>query len=304
MYSIEPITIQAIGGTGSHQIVIGGRTEYAKMDRRDKWRAHKKFGSKEYTIKTVNEILMLPEYVDDRRLLTKVLDQIWDAPVEKLFMGIAKSAELEEPVNVARRTLFWKLKELIEALLTLYLKHVYGCNVKQVLAEWKKYVKENHIDTSSIILWTLFGHKSEIKPPKVKEQQYVANIRFNYLGYCPNVPNERIGELLNFPVDKLISELTKHIKIPVEFTKITQMLEKYVSDFHNSDVQSCKKNSLKPNKDFYKYIDSFMEGWLSLIDCLNPHLETLERHYIDKAKKMDELNKELEKLVHKLLANI
>ena len=304
MYSPAPITIQAIGGIGSHPIVIGGRTEYAKMDRRDKWRAHKQFGNKDYTVKTVNEILMLPEYIDDKRLLIDVLNRIWNAPVEQIFTGIAKSAELDEPINVARRTLFWKLKEFIEALLTLYLKHVHGCNVKQVLAEWKKYVQKNHIDTSSIILWTLFGHKSEIKPPKVKEQQYVANIRFSYLGYCPNVPNERIRELLKFPVDELISELTNHIKIPVEFAKITQMLEKYVSDHHKSNVQSCKKAPLKPNKDFYKYIDSFMEEWLTLIDCLNPHLEGLEHHYIDKAQKMDELNKELEKLVHKLLANI
>lgn len=301
MASIE--TIQAIGGYGAQPIVVGGLAHFEISDKRDKWNAHKQHGTKEFTVKVVNEIVALPEYIEDKKLLIEVLRKIWNAPIGDILFAIAKSTEIIEPMVVAHRTLFWKLKELIETVVILYLKHVHGCPVKAELSKWKKYVHKHNIDTSSIILWMLFGHKSELKPPKIKEHKLIAAIKFDYLGYCPNVPNERIAKLLTFPVDKLLEQISNKINIPITFTKITKLLKENSLEVISPKID-CKKPTIKKAKYSSDYLHNFMEAWLELNDCLKPTLISLEIQYVNNAKQIDKVSREIDEINGKLLKYI
>lgn len=293
-------TIQAIGGDGPQKMVIGGRAQFQNMDARDKWMAHKRLGKSEFTIKTINEILALPEYIEDEALLKEVLTQIWDAPNEQIFNGLVKSLELNEPTVVARRTMFWKLKELIESVIMLHLKYVQDQNVKQLAAEWRNYVRQNEIDTSSVILWSNFGKESP------NQGKYFKSIDFDYLGYCPHVPNDRIRALLQFPVDVLIGEIRRAApKLNLDALKFkklhTMLLEQINPAPVPSGVVNCKRPTIKKTTTRRAYLKAFMDAWLEFNDCLKPYLEEQEHYYVAVAKKMDAISAELEKINGQLL---
>jgi preprotein translocase subunit Sss1 len=295
-------TIQAIGGHGPIRIVVGGKTVYNNMNARDTWEAHLRLGNKEFTIKTINEILELPEYVEDDKLLCQVLKQIWEAPIEKLFYGIARRLDLDESMGVARRTLFWKFKEFIEAIVTVHLKTVQQVNIQKEFTMWRNKVKSNNVDTSSIILWSLFCKES----PSYKK--YFKNINFEYLGYCPKAPTERINALLSFPTDQLIYEIMQknnNFNV-IDFKKINEYMDIFDREQFNISqvIESCKKPDLEDSTTVSKYLNNFMETWLNLNDCLKPYLEEYEEVQIRTAKQMDTISAELEKITISVLQQL
>jgi hypothetical protein len=295
-------TIQAIGGNGPVRLVVGGKTVYYNTNARDTWEAHKRLGNKDFTIKTINEILELPEYVEDGKLLCQVLKQIWDAPVEKLFYGIARRLDLDEPIGVARRTLFWKFKEFIEAVITVYLKTVQQVDIQKEFTQWRDVVKRNNTDTSSIILWSLFSKESP------SHKKYLKNISFEYLGYCPKVPNERINALLLFPTDQLIGEIMKKNKnfSTIDFKKVNEYMDLYDREqFKIEQVKErCKKPVIEASSSVRGYLHNFMKAWLHLNDCLKPYLEEYEEIQTRTALQMDTIAGELEKITIAVLRQL
>jgi hypothetical protein len=296
-------TIQAIGGTEPMKIVVGGRAIFGNTDMRDKWDAYNLQGNPAFMVKTVNEIIVFPKYIDDEKLLKEVLIQIWDAPIEKIFKGMAHSLKLDEPVIIARRTLFWKLKELIELVTILHLKYVQKQDIKSLVEEWTQHIKDNNLDTSSVILWTIFNKSSTLNA------KYFPEVQFVYLGYCPHVSDERIKILLKFPVDKLIDDVKKEapeLDLSIlEFNNLGKMLLSHVDRMSvPSELSNCKKPVVSVDKsdNSQDYIKSFMIAWLELNDCFKPYLEEYEHYYVDTAKKMDTVSTELDSINSKLLA--
>jgi hypothetical protein len=288
--------IETIGGNGFHKKVIGGNVNYKINDFLDKWKIHKKIGDSKFTIKTVNEILCLTQYINDEELLKQVMVEIWNAPINKIFHGIVKSLKLDNPIELIYKNLFWKLKELIESIILIHLKEVQNKNISDLLVMWKDYILKNKIDTSSAILWTLFDKNSP------EYNKYFSNIEYNYLGYCPYVPNKRLIALLNFPVDILIKDI-KSIDISEELLSI----EKKINDIINisytpKNINKCIKVIIKDDfKTTREYIINFINIWLKYIKCLKPYLEDYEKHIIKEAKKIDKFSKSLSKVNSKLL---
>jgi hypothetical protein len=299
MSNIE--TIIAIGGEGPVKIVVGGKVIYKNEDMRDKWEAHKNLGKSDFTLKTINEILALPEYIDDINLLREVLKKIWDAPIEKIYNGIVKSLDLDEPIIVARRTMFWKLKELIESIILVHIKYVQKLNVKQLVAKWTSNIKKNKVDTSSVILWTLFDKTNQ------SSNEYFPDFGFTYLGYCPYASNFRIKSLLEFPLDKLINDLKNvpELKLNMlEFKKLNQILLEQVGSIETpQEINKCVKKEINASEPS-NYVHAFMEVWLDLNDCFKPFLEENEVHYIHIAKNMDDVSAELENINKQLITLI
>lgn len=288
-------TILAIGGSGTHSVVIGGRAIYKNTDNRDMWDAHKKYGNPKFIVKAVNDIMLLPEYVEDKELLIQVLKAIWDSPIEKIYNGIIRSTELDEPLIISRRTLFWKIKELIESIILLHMKIVQKSNIQNILSGWTDEIKKNKIETSSVILWSLFGQP--------KPYELFRDVDYKYLGYCVNASNFRIKELLKFPVDKIIGEI-KNANSSLDlsalnFNELNKLLiEKLEPISISSGLSSIEKPIIKFN------LESFMEAWLDLNDKLRPFLEESENYYIEISKKIETLSHELEKMNNQLLTLI
>lgn len=288
-------TIKAVNGGASYDVVVGGKTEYHIDDIKSKWAAHKKYGSgKDFLLKTINEIIQLPEYVDDIKLLTEVLEKIWRLPNKKIYMGIVKSLELNEPIQIAKRNLFWKWKELIESVVILYLGHVYKQNTKQLIQEWSKYVQDNSIDTSSITLWSLFNSDSPWYG------KYLADVvgSFQYVGYCPAIPNERMQLLMQFPIDALFVG----ISIPtVDILKIKEQIE-HAAEVHDMAISDEIDAIFKG--EFTQDLNKFVETFIKFNIKLQPYLAEQEEHAIKSAQTIDAVANEIHKFNQKLAKQI
>jgi hypothetical protein len=265
-------TIRSIGGETIHNIVIGGKSKFHVNDISSKWRAHKKHGGRNYVIKTINEIVQLPIYIDDHKLLDAVLEQIWEAPSNDTFYGIAKSIELDNPIKIAKKTLFWQWKELIEVLLLNSLSQ--KINVKAEMKQWQAHVA--NIDTSSTLLYCLFNKKS---PWYGK----YFDINYNYLGYCPNAQDIRIKALLDFPIDQFVPDKLNH----------------KIKDINNS-IENTPSTNITVTLDkgpFAKSTDEFIEQWIEFNKKIQPRLEELELNYIVVAKHIDATSKQISSLI-------
>jgi hypothetical protein len=275
------VVLKCIGGNGIYNQVVGGRVKFGSSDIKSKWKAHIKYGNPDFTPQTITEILGLSEEIDDPKLLENILKLIWEEPIEKLFNGISKSLELDESLITARRTLFWKIKELIEIVILIHLRLVQKKNIKKLIKKWDN-IK---IDTSSKILWSLFGKNN------TQKENYFPNINFTYIGYCPKVPNERIKLLLEFPLDNLINDINKvDNKFNIDFSNILENTNKIQLNisYNFSDIIKPKINKVNP------FLNEFMKCWLELVDKLKPYLKKKEEHNIKIAQHMDELSKKLD----------
>lgn len=297
--------IEAVGGNGSLKYVVGGQTEFTIMDNLDKWQSHKRSGSHEFTIKTINEITSLPEYVDDPAMLCNVLKIIWDAPNITLFNSIANNMGLVQPVHIAYHTLFWKLKELIEVISVLYLKFVQKINVPEQLTEWKTYIETNQVDTSSIILWNNFHKQSPSFGKYFK-------VNYEYKGYCPRASKERIQLLLQFPVDTLITEIDQSgaIKIaPIldptvhgRLLGLSKLIMQHSTDIEQ--INKCPRKKITWSASTEQMMDEFMREWLAFNECLKPYLVEYEKNNIELSKIINELSTILGDLKSKLMGGL
>ncbi len=278
-------TIQAIGGETIYNVVIGGKSKFHVSDITSKWRAHKRYGGRNYTIKTINEILQLPIYIEDQLLLNSVLKQIWDAPSNVIFHSIAKSIELDNPIKVAKKTLFWQWKELIESLLLGYLSQSKKINIQTEMTRWQSYVAENKIDTSSTLLYCLFNDNSPWN-----NKYFDTKIDFKYLGYCPHAQDARIKALLEFPIDQFC---------PTKLEGKIQNIYSSIRDIPDHDVVVDIDKS-----PFIDNLDEFLERWIEFNKKIQPHLEKLEASYILAAKRIDATNKQIGALITLVKKNI
>lgn len=277
-------TIQAIGGENIHDVVIGGKGHYHVNSIISKWKSHKEHGNNKFLIKTINDILQLPLYVDDPIILKEVLKNIWNAPNEKIFYGIVKSIELDEPIQIAKKNLFWKWKELIESLILIHLAKN-NIKIDVEMKKWSDHISKNKISTSSILMYCLFNKES----PFFHKYKDIPN--YNYVGFCPKIPDERIKLLMQFPIDIFTTDLK---------------IEKYINDAYDSIIKLPPKPNIhiRYNKKKFDSLDDFMTQWIDFNNKISPELEKLEEFYINMAQNIDKVNKKLEIMNKKLKIKI
>jgi len=284
------VCIKAIGGEGPYNIIIGGQSKFHIDDIKNKLDIHKRIKNDKFILKTINEIIQLPEYIEDKNLLIQVLDGIWKMSNEKIFRGIVKSLELDEPINIAKKNLFWKWKELIESTIISYLKQSF--DIKSLLKEWSAYVAEKNIDTSSIVLWCIFNTNSPW------HGKYLVDInQFEYIGYCPAVPDERIKAIMKFPIDKLF------VNIEPDIVKNIANINKQLSNSMDTIIVSDKISHIQREK-FNGDLEEIMNIWVNFNIMLQPYLEEQEKYAIRVAQDIDKVANEINEINQKLVKQI
>ncbi len=279
--------ISAIGGESSQNVLVGNKVSFHLSDIKSKWNVFKNIGKKEFLLKTVNEIVRLPVQIDEVDLMSSTLQNIWKSPDKKIFNGIVKSLQLDEPVLIAKKNIFWKWKELIEAIIVACLQ---GAAAKNTLKEWTEYVKKNNIDTSSIILWAIFNEES----PWYKK--YFPEIEFTYLGYCPNSPDARIKALFEFPIDRLKINVADTKKIVKSISSIKKILRHQIDAECTTDIQIKKP-------EWPIELVQFIDIWIDYSENLRPHLEKCENNLIDRAEQINKVSQKIESIIKYILKN-
>ena len=298
--------IGAIGGETAFSIVIGGKSKFNFNDIKDKWDVYKRIGKRQFLLKTINEIIQLPEYIEDSQLLSQVLEGIWKMPNKKIFNGIVRSLELDGPINIAKKNLFWKWKELIESVVMLHLKNNMDAkdnmNLESLLKEWSAYVDKKKIDTSSIVLWCIFNSES----PWYRKLLNGAIDNFKYVGYCPDKPNERIKILMDFPIDKLLVDANvSSFNITENLANINKQLVGHINgeSIINTSEKNNKINSI--HKDiFNEDKECFMDSWIKFNEELMPYLNEQEKYAVQVAVNIDKVADELNKINQKFANEI
>jgi hypothetical protein len=292
-------TIYAIGGNGYCKLIIGGKVDFDNMDVKDKWAAHKAYGNEDIRIKidTITDILNIHEHIENVELMRDILKLIWSKSVDLLFNGLVKRLNFDESFKISIRTLFWSIKEFVEGIVLLHLKYVHKKNINQLIADYQETVKKNQIDTSSPVLWALFG-KSGI------DTDIYRDINFTYLGYCPKVYSDRIESILSFPVDKFINEIANtslDIDLSIfKFKNIEQSLQK-LSKIETPIIINCKKIDVDFSSSNNKFMDEFMDAWIQLYDCLYPYFKEQEFKYDSIAIEIDAVNASIKNMSKPLL---
>jgi hypothetical protein len=273
--------ISAIGGLGEcMNVVIGGKINLIDK-RKYEWNVFKSYNNSKFLVKTVNEIFNFPDYIEKKEDIILFLKTLFNKSTNEIFNSLIRSFIINKPLQIAYKNLFWKIKEFIENIIILNLPKD---NKKNTLLEWETYIYENNIDTSSVILWILFNKKSPFNE--------IDNINFEYLGYCPYIPQERICTLLKFPFDNYKDCINKYIDLNKFKNKIERLLS--YDDFCKFKLNTIytKIDINNDNLSNDEIIMNYVEHWFSIAEKMKNDLEKKEKEYIKLAKLLNLISKE------------
>lgn len=307
------LTLSAIGGNGeTMKVLIGENIESLLKARTFEWNTYelteKSARNTEkltFLIKTVNEIFNFPEYIDKEDDLILMLNSLFNKSPAEIFNALVRSFIIYDPLNYAYKNLFWKIKEFIENLIILSYPNE---DIQSKLLKWEKNVSDTNIDTSSVILWTLYNKQSPFRTEELKNSKF----KFEYLGYCPYKPVDRICAILKFPFNEFENTIQHTIKLTEFHSKINKILS--VNNLCNnilSDAQLTMSHSLYDTKleaqidmqSDITHLDSFsktesikkyVKQWLNLAEKIKPLLKEKENEYISLAKTLNLAAKEFE----------
>ena len=302
---MSSLTIKAINGGEEYNLVIGGEVDFYNKDVNHKWtlyndkwnlyndnlkgdKADKADGR---LIDLINDILELPEYIDDPYLLLEICNEIKKSSTYTLFHTFIKRLKLEDSLNAAKKTLFWKWKELIEASIISFLKKK-DEKIMEAVNQWKLHIENNNINTSSIILWALFSKQSPFY------KNYLENIDFEYKGFCPKEPDLRIKYLMQFPLNDVEFTFKEDIEVfelPV-FKEINSLSKTNSPLLEKVTSNSFTVNSFTSNSTLELY--EFMNTWIAFFNKSHPLLKKYEEYCIDASSKINKTSDDIQQEIN------
>ena len=272
----------------------------------------------------INRIINLKNNENLKETMLPLLKKLYHLPASIHMLIMVKQFMLYEPVSIAIKSIFLTIKNHYENIVLLFLKarnkyitvnnlNDKKNNITELISKWTKINDDYDLQTSSIILLFLnppeeFNNELEIKISNIKKTEKLKNKidKFNYPGFCPKVPNERLKKLLQFPIEyfiKIIKKLDSSIKFP-NYAYIDNII-----------AQKLKNMPLKPNiddnlirleppehiKDNIKLCEWYVTQILELRKSFVKEGIKHESYYIEYAKILDEINTilkhELKKMV-------
>ncbi len=170
---------------------------------------------------------------------------------------------LSSPIDHCAETLFHAWRKLIEKNIVAALK----------LAGLDPPDLSHAVETSSPLIFFLMSDRD---PDLADYRKVFKDIEYDYKGYCPYQPMERLLLLLDFPVSKLFTQLP-----PVDLKNV------YVRIFSMSDPKLTRLQSVD-------WKDGTLKNHIShLIDFYNkelPIIESIEEYYTQTALNMDAIS--------------
>jgi hypothetical protein len=220
-------------------------------------------------LKTVNDIFKFPEPFDDPNELVIFLKKLVELSPNEIIKFMGHSIKIQQSFDLAMEELFFTWKDLIEIYLKiafhLYFQHLKELDsdvehkaIKDFLDEINEYVSKMGIYTSSNLLFALYPKKDTnltdipkiqiVESGKFKKEMNASikkfnEISFEYYGFCPFAPFNRVNKLTKLPVE-IVAELITNIQTEQNATKIN--LNKI--NLNKVDVNRIKHHFAKVEK--------------------------------------------------------
>jgi hypothetical protein len=246
------------------------------------WKLLPKKSNKLKQIQTVNDILNLGKFIDNPKTLCKIIKEIYNLPDADLMKALSKSLNLQEPLEIALRKLYYVWLDLIEFMLAFLLE-------------------EEHIDFSPSIPILPNINLIEFENASTETKDFIKEAKkYEHKGYCPYEPTNRILNLFTFPLAKLIKILKKTNPAFMIGIDLNAVYHKIVDVIQQSDIENkkiiipVKERAAMPKEE---RLDLCMEKFIELYRTMYTYLEEQERIYIQLAKKVVEICKIIETIL-------
>lgn len=295
-----------VGGAESKvkNILVGNKAKVAIRNRQIEWDTFKEhlalLGNR-----NDNKEQMLREFVDrffaiqgnEETKLSEVLCNYISQDLIQFVQHMRKMLFLHEPLAWAIREVFFSIVHIYEAVLK---KLISESLWDMFIDKWKQHNPE---DTSSLALWNL-GKDHTFEKAIIAAQPTLAPLftrvlndsaQWSYKGFCPKVPGVRLGLLLKFPIWELLASVSSDMKSQIMHTVDIDKINKGIcnviheSSLHTelfnitSIVDKCTRMD-PPNKKEQRHPENIIDLILKYEKELQPALDNLEKHYIEKAK--------------------
>ncbi len=250
---------QVLGGYNA-KYMVGGETLYKMQNNILEWKLLPKEAQKKQ-IQTINDILNLPKFIDDPKVLCKIIKEIYNLPNKELIEVMTKSLSLKKPLEISLRKLFYVWQDLIEILMA-------------TLLESENIQVPPDMDLLSNIKFIEFKNNSLF-------DNFIKSLNYTHKSYCPFDPINRILNILSFPLQKLISLIEEKTPLFININDIYKEIKKIVEQIKL--VNNNKPEVVIEREDFgtANELNKCVEIFLKLYGKLFTSLEEREQHYID-----------------------
>jgi hypothetical protein len=191
-------------------------------------------------VEQATKLLNIKPTAEVREFLLPAIARIYTMPLEAHVASMMRQFMVYEPVSMSILSLFMLIKDHFERIVRKFVEvrnqYIKTNKTKDKQNDWNAVLErfeeanqENDLQSSSIILLLLnppkdlgIDRKKISLQIKVRGVQAIDSLQkaikeFNYRGYCPKVPHERLGALLKFPLKEFcdaILALDPTVKFP------------------------------------------------------------------------------------------
>jgi hypothetical protein len=270
------------------------------------------------------KLLNIKENENLREFMIPLVKKIYHLPASAHMACMVKQFMVYEPLSVVIHGLFTTIKIHFEYIVDKFLNarnnYITINNLKDkpnditaLKKYWENMDQQYNINSSSVML--LFLH-----PPNGLKSKLNFNItglenvimplkdavrKFNYIGFCPKVPQDRLKAILSFPINNFITAI-KAIDSDAKFPNY-KMLEKFIADElkkmpppPNVEDNYERKTAPKEMSDNLELTKWYVDEILNLRKTLVKYGTDYETYYTEQATIFIKINDVLKKeFLHK-----
>lgn len=264
------------------------------------------------------KLLNIKENENLRESLVPLLKKIYELPSNIHMACMLKQFMIHEPISAAIHALFTTIKNhyetIVERFITARNKYIIQENLKdkkndieKLLKYWSDQNDQLKLETSSLILRFLHPPKGIMSGLNFNisgKESVIENLKhavkaFNYPGFCPKVPRERLAGLLQFPINefvKAIQAIDPEALFP-NYKHLEELVSKIIAEAPKKpDVPDDVKRDTPPEtSDNMELAKWYIESILDLRKQLLPYGGLFEDYYAQNAKLIRDINEEYKK---------
>lgn len=204
-------------------------------------------------------------------MMLPLVKKIYHLPASAHIASMLRQFMIYEPMSIAIHATFNHIKHhyeyIVEKFVEIRNNYIKNNKLKANINDWKKLIKrwndaneENDLDSSSIILLFLnppkgLKSKLHIKVPGIDTGSLKkALTQFQYPGFCPKVPHQRLIRLLKFPINqfvKVIKQMDPSFKFP-NYGKIEKEMAEILKSMSKKPEVPDIKGRESPPEDLVK----------------------------------------------------
>lgn len=281
------------------------------------------------------KLLNIKENSTIHDMMLPLVKKIYHLPAIAHLASMLRQFMIYEPISIAIHATFNHIKHhyeyIVEKFVEIRNKYIKHNKLTAKYNDWKKLIKrwneaneEKDLDSSSIIL--LFLNPPDNLKPKLHitipgvDTTHLKNAlkHFQYPGFCPKVPHQRLIKLLKFPINhfvRVIKQMEPTFKFP-NYTKVeksmsdildTKLKKPEVPDIKNREsppdalVKTSKLSTSSENLSDSENIARInLAKWyvrkiLEFRKMLLPSGKAYEKYYEENARRINDINSILKK---------